>query len=90
MQGCLGRIVQAHQGQTVVLVVHGGVVEAAFAYFVGQGLKLFEGGHPAAGHTSLTLWRQAQPQGGYRNLPMTPAICAAPRGHKIGHHESPP
>ena len=65
MQGCLGRIVQAHQGQTVFLVVHGGVVEAAFAYFVGQGLKLFEGGHPAAGHTSLTLWRQAQPQGGW-------------------------
>ena len=52
-------LLQQHEGQTLVLVAHGGVVEAAFHYFLGFGPGPFEGGFPAAGHTSLTLWRRA-------------------------------
>lgn len=55
----LGGLLQQHEGKTLVLVAHGGVVEAAFHYFLGFGPGPFEGGFPAAGHTSLTLWRRA-------------------------------
>lgn len=47
------------EGKTLVMVVHGGVVEAAFSYFLGFGPGPFEGGYPAAGHTSITLWRRS-------------------------------
>lgn len=47
------------EGKTLVLVVHGGVIEAAFHYFLGFGPGPFEGGCPAAGHTSITLWRKS-------------------------------
>jgi len=59
VQGKLREIVAAHDGKTVVLVVHGGVVEAAFHHFLGFGPGPFEGGYPAADHTSLTLWRRS-------------------------------
>ena len=54
----LESLITAHQGQTIVLVVHGGVIEAAFCYFVGIDHSHFEGAYPAAGQTSLTLWRE--------------------------------
>jgi 8-oxo-dGTP diphosphatase len=58
VQTALDEIVARHEGQTVALVVHGGVVEAAFSHFVGFGRGPFEGGFPAVDHTSLTLWRR--------------------------------
>ena len=57
MQKCLARIVETHEGKTAALVVHGGVIEAAFAYFLEHGMGPYAGGYPAAAHTSLTLWR---------------------------------
>lgn len=61
----LQTLLRQHDGQTLVLVVHGGVVEAAFHHFLGFGPGPFEGGYPAAGHTSLTLWRQANARGSW-------------------------
>jgi probable phosphoglycerate mutase len=63
VQRKLQQMVAEHDGGTIVLVVHGGVVEAAFAYFLGYGLGLFEGGYPAAGFTSITHWRRSRPHG---------------------------
>ena len=60
VQKCLAKIVEAHEGKTATLVVHGGVIEAAFAYFLEHGIGPYAGGYPAAGHTSLTLWRSSE------------------------------
>ena len=59
VQGKLAELVGLFEGKTIVMVVHGGVVEAAFSYFLGYGPGPFEGGYPAAGHTSITLWRRS-------------------------------
>lgn len=55
----LHALINLYEEKTIVLVVHGGVVEAAFHYFLGFGPGLFEGGYPAAGHASITLWRRS-------------------------------
>lgn len=55
----LGELIRSHEEQSLVLVVHGGVVEAAFRYFLGFGPGPFEGGYPAAGHCSITLWQRS-------------------------------
>ncbi|MEK8034076.1 histidine phosphatase family protein [Ideonella sp. DXS29W] len=59
VQSKLRELLSRFEGKTIVLVVHGGVVEAAFSYFLGFGPGPFEGGYPAAGHTSITHWRQS-------------------------------
>jgi 2,3-bisphosphoglycerate-dependent phosphoglycerate mutase len=56
----LGRLVDKHHDEEVALVVHGGVIEAAFALFVDHGIGPFVGGYPAADHTSITLWRRSE------------------------------
>ena len=59
VQRKLHELLGLYEGRTIVMVVHGGVVEAAFHYFLGFGPGPFEGGYPAAGHTSITLWRRS-------------------------------
>lgn len=59
VQGKLNELRRHYQDKSIVLVVHGGVVEAAFHYFLGFGPGPFEGGYPAAGHASITLWRNS-------------------------------
>jgi 2,3-bisphosphoglycerate-dependent phosphoglycerate mutase len=58
VQAKLANLVRDYEGRTIALVVHGGVIEAAFAYFLGVGSHPFEGGYPAAAYTSITLWRR--------------------------------
>jgi 2,3-bisphosphoglycerate-dependent phosphoglycerate mutase len=59
VQRKLHELLELYEGRTVVMVVHGGVVEAAFHYFLGFGPGPFAGGYPAAGHASITLWRRS-------------------------------
>lgn len=59
VHGKLEELVERHEDETIVLVVHGGVVEAAFHFFLGFGPGPFEGGYPAVGNTSITLWRKS-------------------------------
>lgn len=59
VHGKLQELVESQVGRTLVLVAHGGVVEAAFHYFLGFGPGPFEGGYPASDHTSITLWRRS-------------------------------
>lgn len=58
VQSRLAELLQAFDEQTLVIVAHGGIIEVAFAYFLGLGRRPFEGGYPAAGHASITLWRR--------------------------------
>ena len=62
VQDKLKELLALFEGKTLVLVVHGGVVEAAFSWFLGFGPGPFVGGFPAAGHTSITLWRRSSTQ----------------------------
>jgi probable phosphoglycerate mutase len=54
----LRRIVDAHRGRSVLLVVHGGVIEVAFNLFCDHGEESFRAAYPAAAHTSITHWRR--------------------------------
>lgn len=63
VHGKLRELTAAHEGHRIVLVVHGGVVEAVFHHFLGLGASPFEGGYPAAGHTSITHWRRSDARG---------------------------
>jgi broad specificity phosphatase PhoE len=58
VQSALHHIIKQHAGQSVVLVVHGGVIQVAFQYFFGYGDAAFRRAYPAAGYTSITHWRQ--------------------------------
>jgi broad specificity phosphatase PhoE len=58
VQSALHCIVKQHADQSVVLVVHGGVIQVAFQYFFGYGDAAFRRAYPAAGYTSITHWRQ--------------------------------
>ena len=60
VQSTLHRIIKQHAGQSVVLVVHGGVIQVAFQYFFGYGDAAFRRAYPAAGYTSITHWRLEQ------------------------------
>lgn len=59
VQDALQALIQQHEDRSLVLVVHGGVIEAAFHHFLGFGPGPFEGGYPAADHASITLWRRS-------------------------------
>ena len=61
IHGRLRELLNEHEGKTIALVVHGGVVQAAFSYFLGFGPGPYEGGHPAAANASITLWRRVSP-----------------------------
>ncbi len=54
----LSELIATFENKTIVVVAHGGVVEAAFFYFLGFGPGDFAGGYPAAGNTSITLWQR--------------------------------
>ena len=56
VQSALHAIVKKHLGKTVVLVVHGGVIQVAFQHFFGYGDATFRRAYPAAGYTSITHW----------------------------------
>lgn len=59
VQTKLEAVLRLGEGKTIVMVLHGGVIEAAFHHFLGFGPGPFEGGYPAAGHASITLWRRS-------------------------------
>ncbi len=58
----LDRIVRQHEGQTVVVVAHGGIVDASFHLFLGLSLHTLARAGFYTHHTSLTQWRTHSPQ----------------------------
>jgi probable phosphoglycerate mutase len=58
----LNRITQQHQGKTIVVVCHGGIVDASFVYFFGMSALTVPPAEFHTHNTSITYWEQ------YRNL----------------------
>ncbi len=53
----LDRIVRQHEGQTIVVVAHGGIVDASFHLFLGLSLHTLARAGFYTQHTALTQWR---------------------------------
>jgi probable phosphoglycerate mutase len=64
ISAALARITHKHAGQTIVLVCHGGVIEAAFLYFLGLDAAAGAWAGLFPQNTSITHWvQQAWPAG---------------------------
>ncbi len=53
----LHTVCEKHAGSSVLIVTHGGFIQAAFRHFFGFGDASFRRAYPAAAHTSITHWR---------------------------------
>lgn len=60
----LERLIQRHQGQTIVLVTHGGVIEVSFLYLLGLGPQARTRAAFHVRNTALTHWRHSETHGG--------------------------
>jgi probable phosphoglycerate mutase len=56
----IDRIATEHEGRTVVLVTHGGVVDGAFVHFLRMQADAFLPAQFATRHTSLTHWQRRE------------------------------
>ena len=56
VQTALNRIVQHHAGKTIVVLTHGGVIQASFEYFFGYGLATLQRASLSIKNTSITHW----------------------------------
>ena len=61
----LDRITREHEGKTIVVVCHGGVIDSSFAIFYGAGAFSFPAVDLATRNTSITHWQRL----GVDNLP---------------------
>ena len=59
VQIALNRITQEHEGKNIAIVSHGGVIQAAFLYFLGVGVGTIPG--VSLENTSITTWARADP-----------------------------
>ncbi|QBD75235.1 histidine phosphatase family protein [Ktedonosporobacter rubrisoli] len=57
----LSRIAREHEGKNIVLVCHGGIIEASFTLFFGLSAANWERGLIDPGHTSITHWFKMPP-----------------------------
>jgi probable phosphoglycerate mutase len=62
VQLALNRLTQEHEGKTLVIIAHGGVIQASFIHFFGLNAANTPG--IAAEYASITHWRK--PDGGRR------------------------
>ena len=56
VHSALHRILNAHEGKTLVVVTHGGVIHASFAYFFGYGISALPPTGVDTKRTSITHW----------------------------------
>ena len=54
----LHRLLQEYAGKTIVLICHGGIIEASFVYFFGLSRFSFPKATVEARHTAITHWSQ--------------------------------
>lgn len=55
-QIALNRIVLEHEGKTILVLTHGGVIQASFEYFFGYGLATQQRATLSMKNTSITHW----------------------------------
>lgn len=59
----LDRIVHEHEGKTIVIVCHGGVIDNSFVYFFGLNSLTLPQARFFTYNTSITQWRKYKPEG---------------------------
>jgi probable phosphoglycerate mutase len=57
-QSALNRILSEHEGKTVVIVTHGGVIQVSLIYFFGYSSSVLPRASVDMAHTSITHWRK--------------------------------
>jgi 2,3-bisphosphoglycerate-dependent phosphoglycerate mutase len=55
----LNRITQEHEGKTIVLVCHGGIIDASFLFFLGLSTTRYALGRFNPQNTAITYWCKA-------------------------------
>ena len=63
----LRRITREHEGQTIVIICHGGIVQAAFHYFFGFSTLRMPGAYVDSDHTAITHWKRLELRPGQNN-----------------------
>ena len=74
----LHRIIHEHDGKHIMIVCHGGIIEASFVYFFEMSMSNLRRASVDARHTSITHWHKAQFEG-------FPAIWLLERYNDTGH-----
>ncbi|HKV60264.1 MAG TPA: histidine phosphatase family protein [Ktedonobacteraceae bacterium] len=59
----LHRIIHEHDGKHIMIVCHGGIIEASFVYFFQMSMANLRRATVDARHTSITHWHKAQVEG---------------------------
>ncbi len=59
----LDRIIHEHEGKTIVVVCHGGVIDCSFLYFFGMNTLVLPETRFYTHNTSITHWRKSAPFG---------------------------
>jgi probable phosphoglycerate mutase len=54
----LDRVLRRYQGQTIVIVCHGGIIDGSFLYFFNMDTLTFPRNHFYTQNTSITYWRK--------------------------------
>jgi probable phosphoglycerate mutase len=59
----LHRIIHEHDGKHIMIICHGGIIEASFIYFFEMSMANLRRATVDAHHTSITHWHKAQIEG---------------------------
>jgi len=62
VQNALNRILEEHEGKTIIVVTHGGVIQASFVYFFGYGGSTLPRASVDIKNTSITHWFKLESQ----------------------------
>ncbi|MGH2485572.1 MAG: histidine phosphatase family protein [Ktedonobacterales bacterium] len=60
----LHRIIREHEGKVIVVVCHGGIVEASFHYFFGLPTLRLPNAYVDSDYTAITHWKRLEPRPG--------------------------
>jgi len=60
---CLSGIVKRYEGKTVIVITHGGFIQASYRHFFGFGDAAFRRAYAACNHTGITMWREEKATG---------------------------
>lgn len=92
----LSRIVETHRGKSIVIVCHGGVVDASFIHFFGMNGLAFPQASFHTENTSLTRWKRSEVGGrdrwrllGYNDVAHLRSLGHEPSAEGIDYEDPP-
>jgi probable phosphoglycerate mutase len=81
------RIVREHEGKTIVVVCHGGVIDSSFAIFYGASAFTFPPVDLATRNTSITHWERRVPKVAWGNREQSPPDRLPPRWRLVAYND---